>query len=237
MSSKDGVGAAPAVQEKQRFPTGAAGALIVGGLRSLLLALLATLSVLAVGVLLSLALLQLLKELLKQLQQGQGQENANSQDGQGGQDGQDGQDGQQQGSQSSGSQGGQGGRALGRAGRAMGDASRSLGQGQPSDAYGHQGEALDALRQGLKGMMQQMYANGQGQPGRQAGGQNGSDRDPLGRPRRRQGPDLGQDVKVPDEVDVERARQILEAIRGRLGERSRPRYELDYLERLLRELD
>jgi uncharacterized protein (TIGR02302 family) len=178
---------------------------------------------------------QRLKQLLQQLQKGQGQENADSQDGQGGQEG------QQQGSQPSDNQGpgqgaGQGGRALGRAGRAMGDASRSLGQGQPSDAYGHQGEALDALRQGLKGMMQQMYANGQGQRGRQAGGQNGSDRDPLGRPRRRQGPDLGEDVKVPDEVDVERARQILEAIRGRLGERSRPRYELDYLERLLREL-
>jgi hypothetical protein len=40
-------------------------------------------------------------------------------------------------------------------------------------------------------------------------------------------------VKVPDEIDVERARRIMEAIRKRLGERSRPRYELDYLERLL----
>ena len=47
------------------------------------------------------------------------------------------------------------------------------------------------------------------------------------------GPDLGQTVKVPDEIDVERARRILEAIRERLGERFRPRYELDYLERLL----
>jgi hypothetical protein len=58
-------------------------------------------------------------------------------------------------------------------------------------------------------------------------------RDPLGRPQRAEGPDLGQDVKVPDEIDVERARRILEAIRDRLGERFRPRFELDYLERLL----
>jgi hypothetical protein len=58
-------------------------------------------------------------------------------------------------------------------------------------------------------------------------------RDPLGRPERTEGPDLGQNVKIPDEIDVERARRILEAIRNRLGERFRPRYELEYLERLL----
>jgi hypothetical protein len=116
----------------------------------------------------------------------------------------------------------------------MGDATRSLGQGDGNQAYGHQGEALDALREGLQGMMQQMFANQPGQPGpgQQGQGRRG-DADPLGRPRRTEGPDLGQSVKVPDEIDVERARRIMEAIRNRLGERSRPRYELDYLERLL----
>jgi hypothetical protein len=89
-------------------------------------------------------------------------------------------------------------------------------------------------------MMEQMFANqpgqpGQGQqPGQQMGqGRPNGQRDPLGRPQRTEGPDLGQDVKVPDEIDVERARRILGAIRERLGERFRPRYELDYLERLL----
>jgi hypothetical protein len=80
-----------------------------------------------------------------------------------------------------------------------------------------------------------MFANQPGgQPGQQAGpGRNNGQRDPLGRPQRTEGPDLGQNVEVPDEIDVERARRILEAIRNRLGERTRPRYELDYLERLL----
>jgi uncharacterized protein (TIGR02302 family) len=186
-------------------------------------------------------------ELMEQLQQGQGdlqqqlqqlleqlqQQAQNGQDGNEGQDGQNGTGGQGQGMQPGDGEGQEGGRSLGRAGRAMGDASRSLGMQSPADAYNYQGQALDALREGMQGMMQQMFSN-QGQPGQQAGGRrNNGQRDPLGRPRRTDGPDLGQNVKVPDEIDVERARQIMEAIQQRLGERFRPRIELDYLERLL----
>jgi uncharacterized protein (TIGR02302 family) len=162
-----------------------------------------------------------LQELMEQMQGGQQGEQGEGQQGQQGQNGQGMQPGQEM------------GRTLGRAGRAMGDASRSLGDQAPGDAYGYQGEALDALREGLQGMMQQMYANQPGQDGQQFGGRPMGRRDPLGRPERTEGPDLGQNVKVPDEIDVERARRILEAIRNRLGERYRPRYELDYLERLL----
>jgi hypothetical protein len=57
--------------------------------------------------------------------------------------------------------------------------------------------------------------------------------DPLGRMRRTQGPDFGDDVKVPDQIDTQRAREILDAIRRKLGELGRPQFELDYLERLL----
>lgn len=65
-------------------------------------------------------------------------------------------------------------------------------------------------------------------------GQNGdAPRDPLGRPQRSQGPDQGTSVKVPDEIDMQRARQILEELRRRLGEAQRPPSELDYIERLL----
>ena len=39
--------------------------------------------------------------------------------------------------------------------------------------------------------------------------------------------------KVPEEIDVQRAREILEELRRRLSEPSRPRLEKDYLERLL----
>ena len=38
---------------------------------------------------------------------------------------------------------------------------------------------------------------------------------------------------MPDEIDVQRARQILEAIRKRLGNALSPQVEKDYLERLL----
>ena len=142
-----------------------------------------------------------LQQLLEEMQQGMGQE---GQEGEG-QMGENGEGGQ--GAQPFDGEGQEGGRALGRAGRAMGDASRSLGQGAPGDAYGYQGEALEALREGLQGMMQQMYANQPGMPGQQMGGRPNGQRDPLGRPQRTEGPDLGQNVKVPDEIDVERARQ------------------------------
>ena len=44
---------------------------------------------------------------------------------------------------------------------------------------------------------------------------------------------LGTQVKVPDEIDTQRAREILEAIRRRLSDPERPTVERDYLERLL----
>ena len=59
--------------------------------------------------------------------------------------------------------------------------------------------------------------------------------DPLGRPLR--GRDYGDDttVKVPGEIDVQRARRILEELRRRFGENFRPQLELEYIERLLRD--
>lgn len=125
---------------------------------------------------------------------------------------------------------------LGRAGEEMGNARDSLGQGQPGDAVGQQGNALDALRRGAQGMAEQMF----GQPGPGDGpgmaGRQGSpmDEDPLGRPRRTEGPDFGDRVRVPDEIDVQRARRILEELRRRFSDPTRPMIELDYLERLLR---
>ena len=57
----------------------------------------------------------------------------------------------------------------------------------------------------------------------------------LGRPLR--GRDYGDDttVKVPGEIDVQRARRILEELRRRFGETFRPQLELDYIERLLKD--
>ncbi|HHZ09722.1 MAG TPA: TIGR02302 family protein [Rhizobiales bacterium] len=127
------------------------------------------------------------------------------------------------------------GEGFGEAGEAMGQAEGALGEGNGDRAAGEQGRALEALRRGAQDMMQQMQ---QAMEGDQGGGQEGgrqqnADRDPLGRPRATNGPDFGNSVKVPDEIDVQRARQILEAIRKRLGNALSPELERSYLERLL----
>ncbi|UVK41912.1 TIGR02302 family protein [Mesorhizobium sp. AR07] len=123
---------------------------------------------------------------------------------------------------------------FGEAGKSMGNAEQALGDGEGDQAVGHQGRALEALRKGAKDMMKQMQAMQGDQGGSQEGGrQQNADRDPLGRPRASQGPDFGDSVKVPDEIDVQRARQILEAIRKRLGNALSPDIERSYLERLL----
>tara|TARA_R110000751_G_scaffold272764_1_gene373117 strand:- start:134522 stop:137089 length:2568 start_codon:yes stop_codon:yes gene_type:complete len=122
------------------------------------------------------------------------------------------------------------------AGEAMGEAGEALGEGDGGQAVGEQGRALQALRDGAQQMMDQMrQAMGQGGPGQQPGQArpNGSGLDPLGRPTANTGPDFGENVKIPEEADIQRARKILEAIRERLGDAFRPEMERFYLERLL----
>ncbi|MCF6368771.1 TIGR02302 family protein [Rhizobium halophilum] len=130
------------------------------------------------------------------------------------------------------------GEGFGEAEREMGNAGEALGEGQGEQAVEGQGNALNALRQGAQNMMQQMMqamqqgqGQGEGQGEVSQGNQNG--RDPLGRPRATAGPDFGDQVKVPDEIDVQRAREILEAIRERLGNALSGEAERRYLERLL----
>jgi uncharacterized protein (TIGR02302 family) len=129
---------------------------------------------------------------------------------------------------------------LGRAGEAMGDAEGSLGEGNSEGAVDAQGRALEAMRKGAQGMaqsMQQQQGNGPGQgpPGRTGQSRAQQETDPLGRPLR--GRDYGDDitVKVPGEIDVQRARRILEELRRRFADPLRPQIELDYLQRLLRD--
>lgn len=128
------------------------------------------------------------------------------------------------------------GEGFGDAGEAMGRAEGALGEQMGERAVGEQGQALQSLRQGAQEMMQQMQQAMEGQPGggqQQGQEQGGNDRDPLGRPRATTGPDFGDSVRVPDEADVQRARQILDEIRRRLGNTLSPEIERDYLERLL----
>ncbi len=128
------------------------------------------------------------------------------------------------------------GQELSDAGKAMGRAGKKLGEGNPDEATGDQADALDSLRKGAESLMDQMkQAMGEQGGGQQPGGKRGpNDRDPLGRPRATEGPDMGQSTKVPDEIDVQRAREILEAIRKRLGDALSPEAEKSYLERLLK---
>ena len=135
---------------------------------------------------------------------------------------------------------GQQGDSLGRADESMGDATESLGGKDAEGAVDSQGRALDALRKGAQSLAQQLQQQmGQGpgpfQPGRVGQGRAQQDTDPLGRPLR--GRDYGDDttVKVPGEIDVQRARRILEELRRRFADPLRPQIELDYIERLLRD--
>ena len=83
--------------------------------------------------------------------------------------------------------------------------------------------------------MQQGPGRVPGLPGRNGPARAQQDTDPLGRPMR--GHDLADDlsVKIPGEIDVQRARRILEELRRRFADPERPKLELDYIERLLRE--
>jgi len=129
---------------------------------------------------------------------------------------------------------------LGSAGEAMGEAEGELGEGDADSAVDSQGRALEAMRKGAQGLEQSMQQNGQmgqgpGRPGRNGRQRAQSQTDPLGR-EMRHGPDVDSDsVKVPGEIDAQRARRILEELRKRFGESGRPQIELDYIERLLKD--
>lgn len=158
------------------------------------------------------------------------------------QKGQDGQQGQQGGQQGQQGQQGQGGDDLADADGAMGDAENALGEGNSDSAVDGQGRAIDAMRKGAQGLAQQLQQQQAGQqgPGRfgppgRMGPRANQETDPLGRPLR--GRDYGDDttVKVPGEIDAQRARRIIEELRRRFGEAFRPQLELDYIERLLKD--
>ena len=150
-----------------------------------------------------------------------------------GQKGEKGQQGQGEGGQQ------EGGDSLGDADSAMGDAGGQLGQGNAESAVDSQGRALEALRKGAQNLAQSMQP-GEGQdggPGNKMGRQQNSanSTDPLGRPL--SGREWSDDltVKIPGEIDVQRVRRILEELRRRLADPSRPQIELDYIERLLKD--
>lgn len=167
-----------------------------------------------------------MQDALRQYQQGRQQQGQNGQNSQKGDEGNEGDSAQAEALDRA-------GEALGRAEKAMREAEEALGRGEGQGALDAEGRALQSLRQGAQALAEGQRGN-QGQPGPGGPGEESAQRtDPLGRPLRSQ--DYGDDftVKVPDEVDAQRARRVLEELRRRLEQPERPQIELDYLERLL----
>jgi uncharacterized protein (TIGR02302 family) len=126
---------------------------------------------------------------------------------------------------------------------AMSDAENALEQRPHSNAAAvdAQGRAVDALREGAQKFADALQGEGDGTTAEgEDEGQGSPDAadgiDPLGRPAGRYG-GLNNPAARYDPLAApaaERARRVLEELRRRLGEPSRPREELDYLQRLLR---
>ncbi|NOT40383.1 MAG: TIGR02302 family protein [Alphaproteobacteria bacterium] len=126
--------------------------------------------------------------------------------------------------------------AMRRAQDAMDDAADKLANGELGSAGENQQKAIDELRKGgeavAKQLLQQMQAQGAVGPGQGIG--QGENEDPFGRPQASYGQSLGGSVKVPDKLDIQKAREILEELQRRAAERGRPINELEYIDRLLR---
>jgi uncharacterized protein (TIGR02302 family) len=143
------------------------------------------------------------------------------------------------------------GEGFGEADDGMGDAQGQLGQGRPGQATEGQQRALDGLgraQQGMADQLQQQMGDGEGdpmgEPNGQPRGRANNSTDPLGRPQRESQINRGQEENARETLDPnnrqqlgigERADRVLQELRKRLGEFDRPREELDYLERLLRQ--
>ncbi len=128
-------------------------------------------------------------------------------------------------------------RPLGRAEQAMRDARDALEQGQPGQAVDPQTRAVDQLQQGMQSMAEQIIEQmgNQAQRGSgQTGIQPGQGRDPLGRRWGSGNREAIEGVEIPDQMDIQRAREILRELRLRRGDRNRPLDELQYIDRLLR---
>ena len=127
------------------------------------------------------------------------------------------------------------GQAMQDAGEAMDGASQELRDGSASGALEQQAKAMQALRKGARQMVDSIMQSqqGQGRQSQNATGRRTGQRDPLGRALRSDGWENDLSVKIPDEFEVERARQILEELKKRLGNPKRPQLERNYLERLI----
>jgi hypothetical protein len=89
----------------------------------------------------------------------------------------------------------------------------------------------------MRAMAEQFMEQMSDQAGRGSGRigvQPGQGRDPMGRRLGEGSREAVEGVAIPDQMEVQRAREILDELRRRRGERARPPQELQYIDRLLR---
>ena len=125
-------------------------------------------------------------------------------------------------------------RSLDEAGRAMDGAEDALRRGDLGEALEDQADAMDALREGMQSLAEELARNQEGQQG-QAQGRGGSPEraDPLGREAGNQGQANTDENMLQGQDVYRRAEELLNELRRRSGERDRSAEELDYLGRLL----
>ncbi|PHR63157.1 MAG: hypothetical protein COA47_00650 [Robiginitomaculum sp.] len=115
--------------------------------------------------------------------------------------------------------------ALSAAQKAMEEAAKALGKGDAKQGLLEGQQAFGQLRKGAETLAAEMLDRREGQNGR-------GRRDPFGR-QRNSGTQSAEGTDVPDKIDPQQARKILDEIRRRAADQQKPREELNYLERLL----
>lgn len=130
--------------------------------------------------------------------------------------------------------------ALRDADREMGQAEESLRQGDFGQALDQQSDALQSLRRGMRAMREEGQQAQAGSEGETQDGGNSriAGRDPLGRPNGgTQSGSTVDDNARNEGIDNAGRRKayedLLNDLKGRAQDRTRPEFELDYLERLL----
>lgn len=126
---------------------------------------------------------------------------------------------------------------MGKAELEMRGSSTQLGDNRPDLSVPRQEEAIRYLKESMDQMSEQLAQQLKKMMALSLGG--GSPRlDPLGRPMDDgDGPSWlpSSRVKIPDEAERKKVREILDTLRRRSGEMQRPDYELEYLRRLMQQ--
>lgn len=126
---------------------------------------------------------------------------------------------------------------MGKAELEMRGSSKQLGDNRPDVAIPHQEETIKLLKQAMDQMSEQL-AQQLKQMMALSLGPGAGRLDPLGRPMDDgDGPSMfpSNRVKIPDESERKKVREILDSIRRRSGELQRPDYELEYYRRLMQQ--